>query len=368
MVTTTRSNRSGPVRAVGHLVLASLACLLMAGLLGTAEAYSEYLGTNREVCGSDEDGVDILSITVPLQPEQGNTLYVFAKTTTKRSAAGPWPIPLEAILASMTVLCPESTVGTSRNHRGMSSPDQTSPGMLMYASQLYHPVPGETEVTCTLRVRAGGRGCLVFQAGASNTWLHASVRTGGWVWGTNLDAHNAVDDDGHNVTIIGPGLAPITDSYPTGETMDLGTSEYVLKGRRFSADPSARSLDVYNDIQLTCQSDEDKCNVTATLLVQRMKSPTSSIVCHTTTVSQTKTMDTYTHHQKLYVNAYGVGFNGKCADGSTPTGRSFIVKSLVKLNSGNNNKDYVIVEFGTHNDPALVYFRGASITNVLQNF
>jgi hypothetical protein len=40
----------------------------------------------------------------------------------------------------------------------------------------------------------------------------------------------------------------------------------------------------------------------------------------------------------------------------------------VKLNSGNNNKDYVIVERGTHEDPALVYSYGYSITIVVQHF
>ncbi len=332
-----------------------------------AQTQSVHLGTNATVCPSDGP-TNLLSVTVPLQPETGDTLYLFAKTTARRTYTGNHTANL---LDYMQVVCPGSTVTTTRNHRGTDSPDQASPGMRQYVSHLHHPDHGESEVTCTLRVGAmgsGDRGCLVFQAGSSNTWLHSYVRTGGWAWGTNLDAHNALDNHGHAVTIIGPGVASETGSYPTGETMDLGTSEYVLKGRRVSADPSARSLDVYSDIQMTCESDEGSCNVTAKLLVQRMKSPTSSTVCHVTEVSQSKTISAASHHQKLHLNAYGVGFNVTCGDGSLPVGRSFIVKSLVALNSGNDNEDYVIVEHGTHDDPSLIYSSGYSTTIVLQNF
>jgi hypothetical protein len=78
MLPTTSSDRIGHTRAGGRIVFAPLACLLMAGLLGAAEAYSVHLGTNTTVCGAPT-GTDLLSITVPLQPEQGDTLYVFAK-------------------------------------------------------------------------------------------------------------------------------------------------------------------------------------------------------------------------------------------------------------------------------------------------
>jgi hypothetical protein len=99
-----------------------------------------------------------------------------------------------------------------------------------------------------------------------------------------------------------------------------------------------------------------------------MKSPTSSTVCHTTPVSVTKTISTDSHHHKLHLNAYGVRFDVACADGTLPVGRSFIIKSLVKLNSGNDNRDYVVVERGHHLDPALVYRSGYSITNVILRY
>jgi hypothetical protein len=46
-------------------------------------------------------------------------------------------------------------------------------------------------------------------------------------------------------------------------------------------------------------------------------------------------------------------------------GRSFIIKTQVTLLSGNDAEDYVVVEYGSHDDPALVYHRGYSATNVV---
>ncbi len=329
-------------------------------------AYGVHLETSRTFCG-DESGV-LASVTVPIAPEQGETLYLFAKTTALRSYTGAHE---QNLIDAVKIVCPGSSVQTTQNHRGTDSVDQSAPGLVLYASLLYHPTPGQTEVTCTLQGRGGGnaaRGCMVYQAGASNTWLHPYLERGGWAWGTTLDARNAIDNNGNAVTIIGPGLAPATASYPSGETTDLGASEYVLKGRRFSADPSATSLDVVDDLELTCESDEGSCNVTAKLLVQRMKSPTSSTVCRTTEVSQTKTLNTQSHHQKLYVNASAVPFSVTCTDGTLPVGRSYIIKSQVTLNNADDNLDYVVVERGGHADPALTYQSGYSITNVMQNF
>lgn len=91
------------------------------------------------------------------------------------------------------------------------------------------------------------------------------------------------------------------------------------------------------------------CDVTAALLVQCMRSPSSSDVCHTTTITQNKTRNRATHHEKLSLTADQVPFDEVCSDGSLPSGRSFILNSQGAA-------------------PALAYRSGLSITNVLQNF
>lgn len=317
----------------------------------------------------------LTSVTVPLSADAGDTLYLFAKTTALRDAMDDGSTA--NLLDEIRITCPGRSVQSTRNHRGVSSPDQVSPGMVQYASLLYHPAPGTTQVTCQLEAIVGEQsrpGCLSFQAGDSNTWLHPYVEHGGWAWGTSLDAYNATDNNGFHVTIVGPGLAPASASYPSGETTDLGSSEYVLKGRRVSADPSAVSLSVIDDLELTCESNNTPklCDVTAALLVQRMKSPMNSDVCTTTTITQNKTLNRDTHHEKLYLRADPVSFNTSCDDGSAPVGRDFIVKSQVTLTPGNDNLDYIVVEHGQDDDVSpnatLAYHSGFSIANVLQNF
>lgn len=310
---------------------------------------------------------DLTSVTVPLSEVQGDTLYLFAKATALRVESGDHTTN---VLEAVRIQCPGRSVQSTRNHRGTDSPDQTGSGMVQYASLLYHPAPGATEVTCQLQAyvsRSSSSDCLSFQAGEANTWLHPYLEHGGWAWGTDLDAHNARDNHENLVTIIGPGLAAESSSY-SAETSDLGSSEYVLKGRRVDVDPAATSITVIDDLELTCESNEKLCDVTAALLVQRMKSPMSKEVCDTTTVTQSRTLNRDSHHQKLHLKADPVPLGVTCSDGSQPSGRSFIVKSQVTLTSGNDNHDYVIVERGHHDDPALAYRSGFSITNVLQNF
>lgn len=332
------------------------------------------------------DFKDILSLAVT--PNTGQTIFLQAKTTTKRvdcpnprpsdgGCENPTP-PSRPLLAGMRIVCPDAKVFTTRNHRGTGNPSDQS-GMVQFASLLYHPKPEEIgqPVTCSLQARTGrGGGCLTFLGGRSEaTRLSASTRLGGFAWGTNLDERNAQDNSNQRVTFIGRGLATPTDAYPTGELSDLGSSEFVLKGRRFEAHSLATSLDVHSDVHLTCQTDEGSCGVRLTLLVQQMKSPTDEEVCSTTRVMQNATIAHPSHHQKLHLKALKVPFKSTCS------GRSFIIKTQVTLTSEDGacvpNKpleekkdgcDYLVVESGVHNDPVLSYSTGSSITIVVQNF
>jgi hypothetical protein len=243
--------------------------------------------------------------------------------------------------------------------------------MVQSARLLYHPKSSEIDrpVTCRLQVLGGfgGRGCLKFLGNVSTaTFLKAFLRKGGSAWGTFFDRTNAADNNGKRVTFIGRGLAPITTAYPTGEEPpDLGPSEFVLNGRRFNADPQAISLDVFSDVQLTCESKTTPCGVTAVLFVQQVNFPTDR-VCSTTRVSQSMLIDKNSHHQKLHLKTLNVPFNLAC------TGKSFIIKTHVRLGIPSLpfiNGGPIVVEYGRQ-DGSLQsrYSDGRSITIVVQNF
>lgn len=337
----------------------------------TPAGVSVSLGQDVTVCTPEGgDYRDILSVTVT--PESGQTIFLQAKTTTKRvDCEGRCENPTATdtnLLAGMRIACRAVKVQTTRNHRGTDDASDNN-GMVQFASLLYHPQPGEIgrPVTCSLQALGGfgGKGCLKLLGNAADaTYLRASTQTGGVAWGTNLDEHNAEDNQGKSVTFIGRGLAPKSNSYPSGERApDLGPKEFVLKGRRFNAHRFATSLDVFSDVQLTCESSEDPCQVIADLLVQQMKSPRVREVCSKTQVTRSVSIDRNSHHQKLHLKILNVPFNSACI------GRSFIIKTLVKLNSTCvRDCDHVVVEYGAHNDPTLSYMNGRSIAIVVQNF
>src|SRR5262245_6882490 len=96
MLAVTRAAREGVMRT--HSLesssgQASRALILIASLTGTfgAEeslaASSVYLGSQATICPSGRYS-DLLSVTVPLSPENGDTLYLFARTTARRSYTG----------------------------------------------------------------------------------------------------------------------------------------------------------------------------------------------------------------------------------------------------------------------------------------
>jgi hypothetical protein len=339
--------------------------------------------------------------TAVVTPASNEVIWATAKTTTRITSG-------RGILSAARILCGKGTsVKTTTNIYA----DGTETPQLI--KLVYHPLAAEigTLVTCRLQAMAtaGYSMTVVGDAAGTKTWLQARRELGGWAWGTVLDANNAVDNHGEPVTIVGAGLQSATRSSITSqtcsvdldcnanlegnpcatdslqcdcvsrkcqrfaysaETSDAGSSEYVLRGRRFTAHSFATALDVYSDPELTCQTNnaDTRCGVTVTLVVERMKSATSSALCQTTTTTQSRTITGAEHHKKLYLSALNVPINVRCSDGTMPAGRTFLVRTLVAITTGNDDQDYIVVEPGYHDDPNLRYTSGYSITNVIQRF
>jgi hypothetical protein len=398
-----------------HTAIASGLCMIMLGATGVAlarlsassvaastfqtlaiEEVPDGLTYNRTAYGT---WTSIHSTTVT--PAAGEVIWAQGKTTTRITSG-------RGILSAARIVCGSGTsVKTTTNiyADGTETPQRVR--------LVYHPTATEvgTPVTCRLQAMAtaGFTMTVVGDAAGTKTWLQVRRELGGWAWGTVLDANNAVDNNGAPVTILGSGLQTATRSSFTSQTCqldsdcntnpdvnpcatdalqcdcnnnrcqrfsyssestDAGPTEYVLRGRRFTAHSFATALDVYSDPELTCQTNNSdrRCGVSISLMVERMKSVTSSAVCHRTTVVQIGTISGAEHHKKLYVHALNVPINITCSDGTIPAGRTYSVRTRVSITTGNDSSDYIVVEPGYHYDPTLRYRSGYSITNVIQRF
>ena len=370
-----------------------IACAL---LLAGADSASADLLFNRTVT-SVWTTVDAATVT----PAAGEVIWATARTTTRITSG-------RGILSAARIICGRGvSVKTTTNIYA----DGTE--TLQRVHLVYHPSPAEvgTPVACRLQAAAtaGFTMTVVGDPAGSKTWLRARREWGGWAWGTNLDANNAIDNDGAQVTIIGAGLQSATRSSFTSQTCridldcntnpdvnpcatdalqcdcaggqcqrysysrefsDAGSSEPVMRGRRFTAHSFATAIDVYSDPELTCQTDNSdrRCGATVTLQIDRMKSATSSLACQRTTRTLNATITGAEHHKKVHLSALNVPIDVRCSDGTMPSGRTFMVRTVVAITTGTDAEDYVVVERGNHDDPNLQYSNGYSITNVIQRF
>jgi hypothetical protein len=202
--------------------------------------------------------------------------------------------------------------------------------------------PDGSVFTCdvTAEVRFGAAyQYLTYLAGASNTFLRVSSRKVGCAttgrcarWGIEDDAweHRESYQDG---VYVGPGNPN-------------GSAEYVLHSRRFEVPAEAKSLAVYAEPELTtCYQGTGSCpanrsagsgmgQIGLRLLVQQMCSPSSSTVARTTTYPASGDLvfpiTADVHHRKAHLALNNVGFVTSSPACAAVTGRSFIIKTLVK--------------------------------------
>jgi hypothetical protein len=201
------------------------------------------------------------------------------------------------------------------------------------------------ELTAEVRFGAASR-YLTYLAGASNTSLTVSSRKAGCGtpgrcarWGTEDDAWERRVRPGTDGQYYQDGVY-------VGAGNPNGSSEYVLHSRRFEVPREATSLTVYAEPELTtCYEGTGSCpadrsagrgtgQIGLRLLVQQMCSASSKTVARTTTYPASGelvfSIAEDVHHRKAHLALNNVGFVTSSPTCGAVTGRSFIVKTLVR--------------------------------------